>query len=51
MVVGGKVVLQVQWIEMAFNASGDSKCAATKPLLCSIDKTVGTPVVAMGVRN
>jgi len=52
MAVGGSAVMEVQWIEMAYNISGGSapEHGAT---VCDIDKVVGSPVPAVsgGAQN
>ncbi|KAK0857165.1 hypothetical protein LTR87_017874 [Friedmanniomyces endolithicus] len=40
--VGGRAVMEVQWIEMAFNVSGGS--VGQGGTVCDIDKVVGSPV-------
>lgn len=49
MEVGMKAVLQVQWVEMAFNVSGESAGSSSSDrMVCSIEKKVGMPMEAMG---
>ncbi|KAK0249955.1 hypothetical protein LTR91_024004 [Friedmanniomyces endolithicus] len=40
--LGGRAVMEVQWIEMAFNVSGGS--VGQGGTVCDIDKAVGSPV-------
>ncbi|KIW01791.1 uncharacterized protein PV09_06963 [Verruconis gallopava] len=45
MVSGGSASMQVQWIEMAFNASPSNSAGNTVGgVVCSIDKSLGSPV-------
>ncbi|EMC94381.1 glycoside hydrolase family 16 protein [Baudoinia panamericana UAMH 10762] len=43
--VGGRAIMEVQWIEMAFNVSGGA--AGPGGTVCDIDKGVGSPVPAV----
>jgi hypothetical protein len=52
MAVGAAAELQIQWIEVVFNASSEAftpSPSPSKPVVCSIDKVVGIPVVSEGV--
>lgn len=49
--VGATAELQIQWVEVAFNASSEANTASpstSKPVVCSVDKVVGSTVVAQG---
>jgi len=52
MAIGGSAVMEVQWIEMAYNISGGS-APGHGATVCDIDKVVGSPVPAAsgGARN
>jgi len=50
--VGAAAELQIQWVEMVFNASSEAVSPSpspSKPVACSVDKVVGIPVVSEGV--
>jgi beta-glucanase (GH16 family) len=53
MAVGAQAVLQVQWIEMAFNVSGysDGGNSGDRAVVCSVDKLAGSPVMSEGQRR
>ncbi|KAH7114677.1 concanavalin A-like lectin/glucanase domain-containing protein, partial [Dactylonectria macrodidyma] len=51
MAVGNKATLEVQWIEMAFNASSAVENVPDNGATCTIDKALGNPVEASGTRN
>lgn len=51
MAVGAGAELQIQWVEMAFNVSGETAATApstSKAVVCSVDKVVGTPMAVGG---
>jgi beta-glucanase (GH16 family) len=48
MAEGGSAKMEVQWIEMAFNTSAANTTATANPVVCSIEKSLGTPVVSRG---
>lgn len=49
MEVGKDAILQIQWVEMAFNVSGKgATSSSSNKMLCSIEEKVGTPMEARG---
>ncbi|KAF4632916.1 hypothetical protein G7Y89_g5201 [Cudoniella acicularis] len=49
--VGAGAELQIQWVEMAFNVSGQAATTSasnSNAVVCSVDKVVGTPMAAEG---
>lgn len=50
MAVGDQATLEIQWIEMAFNASATAKSVPDDGVVCTIDEGVGSPVEACGGR-
>jgi len=52
MAVSGRAVMEVQWIEMAYNVSGGS-ASEQGATVCNIDEVVGSPVpvASDGARN
>lgn len=51
---GDEAFLQVQWIEMVFNTSSQAESSLdnSKPVVCTIDKVVGTPTASsLGLRT
>lgn len=50
MAVGEQATLEIQWIEMAFNASATATSVPDDGVVCTIDEGVGSPVEACGGR-
>ncbi|KAF7555360.1 hypothetical protein G7Z17_g2229 [Cylindrodendrum hubeiense] len=50
MAEGGQATLEIQWIEMAFNASATAKGVPNDGVVCTIDEEIGAPVEASGSR-
>jgi hypothetical protein len=52
MAKGGFAEMQVQWIEIAFNSSGDTSTVfGPQSVVCSIDKVAGAPEVVKSMAN
>jgi beta-glucanase (GH16 family) len=50
MPVGGHAVLEVQWIEMVFNATVEAEAPPGDGVVCTVDEKVGEPVPAAACR-
>jgi hypothetical protein len=48
---GGSAKMEVLWVEMTFNTSAQNTTAdsaSSKPVICTIEKMLGTPVASLG---